>query len=233
MQQRHRLLAAGTEEILRAPAARVDDPDEARFLVAKLDRAWSGLQNCIGLACPQIGISKQVAIVRDRRLGVFINLVNPEIVSSSNPFLHEGEGCMSYPGRRWNVPRFSEISIENDCPWPLEDGLPYLKSSAVWSMNGGRLVRQKQVFSYLLAPEHFGGVVMVAIQHEIDHLRGVVLPDRPDAVLVRDGSNRSGDRFEDGAQQHDAPAARRKIGRNELCPCGSGKKYKRCCGGSQ
>ena len=21
-----------------------------------------------------------------------------------------------------------------------------------------------------------------------------------------------------------------KIGRNELCPCGSGKKYKRCCG---
>ena len=27
-----------------------------------------------------------------------------------------------------------------------------------------------------------------------------------------------------------APAARRKIGRNELCPCGSGKKYKRCCG---
>jgi uncharacterized protein YecA (UPF0149 family) len=21
-----------------------------------------------------------------------------------------------------------------------------------------------------------------------------------------------------------------KIGRNELCPCGSGKKYKKCCG---
>ena len=26
------------------------------------------------------------------------------------------------------------------------------------------------------------------------------------------------------------PAARRKIGRNEPCPCGSGRKYKRCCG---
>ena len=24
--------------------------------------------------------------------------------------------------------------------------------------------------------------------------------------------------------------ALRKVGRNELCPCGSGKKYKRCCG---
>lgn len=26
------------------------------------------------------------------------------------------------------------------------------------------------------------------------------------------------------------PVSRRKIGRNEPCPCGSGKKYKRCCG---
>ena len=24
--------------------------------------------------------------------------------------------------------------------------------------------------------------------------------------------------------------AEKKIGRNELCPCGSGKKYKKCCG---
>lgn len=30
----------------------------------------------------------------------------------------------------------------------------------------------------------------------------------------------------------DAYAIRKKIGRNELCPCGSGKKYKRCCLGS-
>ena len=28
-----------------------------------------------------------------------------------------------------------------------------------------------------------------------------------------------------------APAKSKKIGRNEPCPCGSGKKYKRCCGG--
>jgi len=25
----------------------------------------------------------------------------------------------------------------------------------------------------------------------------------------------------------------RKIGRNEPCPCGSGKKYKRCCGANK
>jgi preprotein translocase subunit SecA len=26
------------------------------------------------------------------------------------------------------------------------------------------------------------------------------------------------------------PAAFRNVGRNDPCPCGSGKKYKRCCG---
>lgn len=24
-----------------------------------------------------------------------------------------------------------------------------------------------------------------------------------------------------------------KVGRNDLCPCGSGKKYKKCCGKNQ
>ena len=28
------------------------------------------------------------------------------------------------------------------------------------------------------------------------------------------------------------PAASIKIGRNDPCPCGSGKKYKKCCGSS-
>ena len=29
----------------------------------------------------------------------------------------------------------------------------------------------------------------------------------------------------------DTPAAPTKVGRNDPCPCGSGKKYKKCCGG--
>ncbi len=27
-----------------------------------------------------------------------------------------------------------------------------------------------------------------------------------------------------------APVTRQKVGRNEPCPCGSGKKFKKCCG---
>ena len=26
------------------------------------------------------------------------------------------------------------------------------------------------------------------------------------------------------------PAVSKKVGRNDPCPCGSGKKYKKCCG---
>ncbi|MDD5190544.1 MAG: SEC-C metal-binding domain-containing protein, partial [Dehalococcoidales bacterium] len=29
----------------------------------------------------------------------------------------------------------------------------------------------------------------------------------------------------------DAKVAGKKVGRNDPCPCGSGKKYKNCCGG--
>jgi preprotein translocase subunit SecA len=31
-------------------------------------------------------------------------------------------------------------------------------------------------------------------------------------------------------KQKPVQASSRKIGRNEPCPCGSGKKYKKCCG---
>jgi SEC-C motif-containing protein len=38
--------------------------------------------------------------------------------------------------------------------------------------------------------------------------------------------------FEDGELQRSPPVTRSapKVGRNDPCPCGSGKKYKKCCG---
>ena len=49
----------------------------------------------------------------------------------------------------------------------------------------------------------------VCVQHEIDHLNGMRILDRAQELIFR----------------RDKP----KIGRNEPCPCGSGKKYKKCC----
>jgi len=36
-------------------------------------------------------------------------------------------------------------------------------------------------------------------------------------------------RYLDGKLKKAAPISAKKMGRNEPCPCGSGKKYKRCC----
>jgi peptide deformylase len=49
----------------------------------------------------------------------------------------------------------------------------------------------------------------VCVQHEIDHLNGMRILDRAMQLTIR----------------RDKP----KIGRNEPCHCGSGKKYKKCC----
>lgn len=52
-------------------------------------------------------------------------------------------------------------------------------------------------------------ILPILFQHEIDHLDGVLFFDRMQKPIRR---------------------TEKKIGRNELCPCGSGKKYKKCCG---
>ena len=49
----------------------------------------------------------------------------------------------------------------------------------------------------------------VCVQHEIDHLNGMRILDRAQELTIR--------------------RTERKIGRNEPCPCGSGRKYKKCC----
>ena len=49
----------------------------------------------------------------------------------------------------------------------------------------------------------------VCVQHEIDHLNGMRILDRAQQLTIR----------------REKP----KIGRNEPCHCGSGKKYKKCC----
>ena len=43
-------------------------------------------------------------------------------------------------------------------------------------------------------------------------------------------SGRGGAGFHAPSVHDDPPAFGRKVGRNEPCPCGSGQKYKRCCG---
>jgi peptide deformylase len=54
------------------------------------------------------------------------------------------------------------------------------------------------------------GIIAIAVQHEIDHFNGKLINDfdiKASPIINTDV----------------------KIGRNEPCPCGSGKKFKKCC----
>lgn len=63
---------------------------------------------------------------------------------------------------------------------------------------------------------HYEGVgdnvASIVAQHEIDHMNGVLFSDKEVAKV--------------NVQVIGSP----KIGRNDPCPCKSGKKYKKCCG---
>jgi peptide deformylase len=59
--------------------------------------------------------------------------------------------------------------------------------------------------------KHITRLEAQVFQHELDHLNGV-----PERIVDRDYFT----------FKNETP----KVGRNEPCPCGSGKKYKKCCG---
>lgn len=173
------MIITNNEEALRVFCHAVK-PEEVSELVATLERELAYANRLgkggIGLAAPQIGIARHIAIVRLGN-GLDFNLVNAKIEAGYDPTTFTEEGCLSFPGRVEDTTRFQEIVVSNG-----------------------------------VEPDKFvaTGLVAVVCQHELDHLNSVLFMDRkivkPKPIIV--------------------PA---KVGPNESCPCGSGKKYKKCC----
>jgi peptide deformylase len=134
-------------------------------------------KNGIGLAAPQIGIAKDIAIVRLPKVN--FNLVNAKLVKGYDPAVFTDEGCLSFPGRVETTTRFQEVHITNN----------------------------------LVEPYNFiaTGFIAVVCQHELDHLNSTLFMDRSVPKIV-------------------PVVNKNKVGPNEPCICGSGKKYKKCCG---
>ena len=71
-------------------------------------------------------------------------------------------------------------------------------------------------------------------EHSLDTLAEAMVQVFPEAVASFAQIGRSlqeilAEEYEEEASE---PARANKIGRNDPCPCGSGKKYKKCCGGT-
>jgi peptide deformylase len=89
--------------------------EEANEIILKLEEELENSGKLgnpgIGLAAPQIGIYKNVAIIRVDEFR--INLVNARIEKQYDQFIFEGEGCLSFPGRVEKTLRYNEIVVSN------------------------------------------------------------------------------------------------------------------------
>ena len=126
-------------------------------------------------------------------------LINPKIQEQWDEIEYY-EGCLSYPNQGIKTKRYKNIIIKTE---QSESGWYFSGAETTQESKGSweqENKKQDQERRILEA---------VCVQHEIDHLNGITIHDRenkPEPIINK-----------------------KSVGRNEPCPCGSGKKYKKCC----
>ena len=153
----HEILKMGDERLLRVakPVERFDTP-ELHQLVADMFETMKAA-NGAGLAAPQIGVDLQLVIFGtdapnprypDAPPVPRTVLLNPVITPLSGEEEEGWEGCLSVPGLRGVVPRWTSIRYEGHDPF------------------GSRIERTADGFHARV------------VQHECDHLAGKLYPMR-------------------------------------------------------
>ncbi|MEV6769923.1 peptide deformylase [Nocardia sp. NPDC051030] len=109
------------DSILTATARRFDLPmeaDDARRVIAELQSALNRVASVhtfskgMGIAAPQVGISRSAAVVRAPD-GAMITLLNPVVIEESVSIDIQYEGCLSFFDVRGKVPRPLAIHVEH------------------------------------------------------------------------------------------------------------------------
>jgi peptide deformylase len=137
-----------------APVERFGTPELAALLQDMRDTMAA--KNGAGLAAPQIGVPLQVVIFGvehnprypDAEPVPYTELINPALTPLSQDIEEDWEGCLSVPGLRGIVPRYTQLRYEGRDP-------------------DGRLI-QRDV----------SGFHARVAQHECDHLLGILYPMR-------------------------------------------------------
>jgi uncharacterized protein len=214
----------------------------------ELDRLGEFLRNCKG------------AMNIEEVDGLFAALIaGPELVPPSEylPEVFGGDMTNVFTGideandilglimRHWNGIANTLHKGDVYLPVLLEDAEGVCKGND-WAHGFIRGTEMRKAgWAELLADEEHGGcmIPVMILYHEHDpdpELRpGPISPEQREEIIVlmAAGIVRAYRYFRqhhhaasaEKVASHDAPG---KIGRNDPCPCGSGKKYKRCCGGA-
>lgn len=143
------------DPILKQTCAPVDQLDsDTDALIQDLVDTMVAAGHSVGVAAPQIGVSRRVVVVdvsgsklgRDNNHGL-LTMINPEIIRKEGSKVMR-EGCMSVPDYTGNVTRAEAVVVQ----FLDRDG------------------RERVINS--------SGFEAVAIQHELDHLDGLLFLDR-------------------------------------------------------
>jgi peptide deformylase len=145
------------DRVLRQPAKRIASvDDEIRQLITEMLQTMYSADG-IGLAAPQVGIHKQLIVIDcepDNPAAPPLILINPAIKSYGKRLCKDQEGCLSIPGVYLDVERPETIEVS----YKDESGRP-------------RTLKAKDLLAR-------------AIQHEMDHLNGVLFVDRVDNEIA-------------------------------------------------
>ena len=170
--------------------------DEGLDIAKNLFNVLNERKDGIGLAANQVGIDASVAVVNVREP---IILINPKIIEVWDKIPYY-EGCLSYPKKGVQTERYKNIIIkteQDESNWYFSGEENPSDGKGSWEDSQ----RKKEDAELRL-------LETVCVQHEIDHLNGIVCMDRQMVTTI---------------------VNEKKVNRNEPCPCGSGKKYKKCC----
>jgi len=127
-------------------------------------------------------------------------LINPKYIKKEFEIMY-GEGCLSYPNQAIRTKRYRDVIIQT------------AQSESGWYFSGAEIPADESRGSWEVDRKKKDSdlrlLESVCVQHEIDHLNGIPIHDREIKL--------------------EPSKVEKKIGRNDPCPCGSGKKHKKCC----
>jgi peptide deformylase len=145
--------------ILRTPAKQLSKPEilspATQDFIADMRHTLEKKRYGVGLAAPQVGQSIALAIIglkptptRPKVPTIAMTLINPKIMTHSKRRTARWEGCISGPDMYGKAMRYPTLRLT----WIDEQGYPH--------------------------EEDFKGLLAQIIQHEVDHLNGILFVDR-------------------------------------------------------
>lgn len=135
------------ESVLKKKAGEVKNIDEKiEKLIKSMKQTLQKVQG-LGLAAPQVGISKRVFIALDKNTDRIITAINPEIISISEDREIDVEGCLSFPEIYFSIQRAKKVILR------------------AYNEKGKKFTIEAD------------GLLSRCFQHEIDHLNGRLIID--------------------------------------------------------